>query len=184
MRNSRRCNRRGGRELPTMRQVTLSPHIVLVIVCYVLRSGKNRLGPDEPPGIVRGYVCYDDTPICQKEPREIAIDRARIAMAGMIAGGIRAGSRYRDHDWVDFGGRASAGDDDLEEMKRFLEDAGIPNENQRQPYLKLRAMTRRLLATPRNWAAVEAIADALVRHETLTGEIAIAIITPAKGSEH
>lgn len=137
-------------------------------------------GPDEPPGRVRGYVCLDDTSIRSKEPHEISINRARIAMAGVIAGSIHAGSRYRDYDWVEFGGRAAAGDDDFEEMKRFLEDAGIPNEKQRQPYLRLRAITRRLLATPRNWAAVEAIVQALLNEKTLSGPEAIALVENAR----
>jgi hypothetical protein len=31
-------------------------------------------GKDEPKGIVRGYVCYDDKPLRHKEPYEISID--------------------------------------------------------------------------------------------------------------
>jgi len=152
------------------------------LLCASIKE--KRTGPDEPPGVVRGYVCYDDTPIGSKEPREISMDRARTAMAGMIAGSIRAGSRYRRYDWVEFGGTATSGKDDLEEMYRFLHDAGVPIEEQGPLYLRLRAMTRRLLATPRNWAAVKAVANALLRHETLEGETAGAIIRPARGSEH
>jgi len=151
------------------------------LLCASIRE--KPTDPDELPGIKRGYVCYDAIPTHQKKPREIAIDRARIAMAGVIAGGIRAGSRYKAWDWDEFGGRATAGDDDLEEMKRFLEDAGIPLEEQRQPYLNLRIRTRRLLATLRNWAAVNAVAEALLRHETLGGETFIAVITSARGSD-